>query len=104
MVGGTSPFLGNDANGYIDIDGFVKVGVTSVRVLAQQQAERPFSGAVGFRHGFEKGLGVLDRTRSAGAINLPPPRFGRRRAVFYDNGKVGVINHGALYYHENTAM
>jgi hypothetical protein len=65
----------------------------SVRALAQQRPECHFSGTVGLCHGFEKNLGVLDRAGSAGAINLPSPRFRRWRTVLYDNGKVFMVEH-----------
>jgi hypothetical protein len=72
---------------------------SSVLVFAQHQFERGLSGAIGFRHGFEIDLGMIDRTGPASAINLPPPRLWRAGAVFNDNGKIGVFDHGC----DNTA-
>lgn len=68
----------------------------SIRVLAQQQPQRDFSRALGLGDAFEEALGTLDRTGSAGAIDLPPPGFGRRRPIFHDNGKVGMFVHGGI--------
>src|SRR5579863_7071744 len=53
----------------ISLDGTVG----SVRVFAQHRPQRGFSRPVGFRHGLEIDLGVVDRAGSAGAIDLPAP-------------------------------
>ncbi len=68
--------------------------VRSIGIFAQQQSQRYFSGAIGFRHGFETSLGAVNRTGSAGAIDLPLPCFWSGCSVLYDNGKVGMIDHG----------
>jgi hypothetical protein len=56
--------------------------------------QRPFSCAIGFRHGLKKSFGALDRAGSARAIYFPSPRLWQKRLVLYDNGKVFVIDHG----------
>jgi hypothetical protein len=71
----------------------------SAGVFAQQEPERGFARPVGFRHRLEINLGMVNRAGSAGAINLPAPRFRWRRPVLYDNGKVFMIDHRTRRYH-----
>lgn len=65
----------------------------SVRVVAQQQSQRRFSGAAGFGHGLEKGPRTFDRAPPAGAVNLPSPWFRSSCGVLNDDRKIGMINH-----------
>jgi hypothetical protein len=69
-------------------------GGASIGKFAEEQRQRAFSGATGFGRGPIKSIGALDRAISTGAIYFPSPRFGTGRSVHYDDGKIGVIDHG----------
>jgi hypothetical protein len=57
----------------------------------QQLLECRFSCFVSGHHGLKKDRGMLYRTRSTGAIYLPPPRVWRWRPVLYDDRVVSLI-------------
>jgi hypothetical protein len=80
----------------------VSYGGASIRTFAEEQCQSPFSGAAGLRHGLKKNCGAVDRAGPAGAVYFPSPWLGRGCPVLYDDGKIGVTDHGE--HHCQTAL
>ena len=59
--------------------------------LAHELLECHFSCFAGGRHGLKKVWRLSNCTRSAGAINLPPPRVWRVRPILYDDGIISLV-------------
>jgi hypothetical protein len=59
--------------------------------LTHELLECHFSCFASGRHGLKKVWRLSYGIRSAGAINLPPPRVWRVRPILYDNGIISLI-------------